>query len=225
MTALGKYISEYGVGFDFKPTEKISYELHGAKISLDVMLFQDLSNRRQKATAVIEKNGNKYECELVDSHNWSRVFSFITLNGKPYFCFRKTLYGFTLLNADTLVEEYDYFPENVIDGGESFIIVGVGIIGDIIIFDGCYWAYPYGWFAYDHTQKKFLNLNDEYGIRNNDKTEINGDTLRLIGTDEEFKPVEATATLDEIRRLLKDKGRSGFYDDMFGFCDTEKQFR
>lgn len=166
---------------------------------------------REKATILLEKGDIRYSCECVDSHDWSNMFHLVTLHHKTYLCFRKTLYGFTLLNVDSLTEEYDYFPETVINGEESFIILGATSFHNIVIFNGCYWACPNSFFAYDHDRKLFLNLSDELGICTDDgKLQAEEDTLVLTGENENGKNVEVTVTLEELCRLLKEKGTHDF---------------
>ena len=182
-------------------------EICGIQIVIDVMVYFDGYNRRQKADVVLKKGEHLYACECVDIHNWDRLFCAITLNNAKYLCFRKTLYGFTLLNADTLVEEYDYFPEKVINKEESFIFGDAASLGNILIFDGCYWADAYVYFAYDCSQKLFLNLSDEFCVyAGNGGIHAEEDKLILTGENEASDYAEVTITREELSCLLKEKG-------------------
>ena len=144
---LNKYISEYINGFSFIPCGHISLEICDIKIEIDVMDYKDAFGYREKAHVILQKGNLKYESECVETHNWEYSFFCITLYERKFICFRKTLYGFTLLDTNTLLEEYDYFPAKVLDGKESFIIVDAKSFGNLIIFDGCYWACEYSYFA------------------------------------------------------------------------------
>ncbi len=133
----------------------------------------------------------------------------LVIDGKTYLCFRKTLYGFTLLAADTLEEWYDYFPSEVTEGKESFIIVDAVMFHDLIFFSGCYWAWPYWSVAYDHHNKRFLNLCDVSGIYD-DALAVEDDEIVLKGTDDEEQTVTVTLTYDEVKARLAARGTAGF---------------
>ena len=205
---INQYIAEYSEDFKYEFSEDLNYEICGIIAKVDVWEYNSNAEYREKAYIRLEKGNLKYECECIDRHPWDDMFYPLNLNGKTYLCFRKTLYGFTFLDAETLVEEYDCFPEKVIDGDESFIIVDAKMLGDIIIFDGCYWAYPYSCVAYDHRSGFFVNLSLEYGIGNtHSESEIKDGGLVLHGEDGEYNKL---LTYDDIRQLLKEKENTDF---------------
>ncbi len=205
---LNKYIQDYSENFIFEPAESFSYEICGISVKIDVWDYNSSTDYREKAYIRLQKGNLKYECECIDRHAWDDMFYPLNLNGKTYLCFRKTLYGFTFLDAETLVEEYDYFPEEVIGGHESFIIVDAKMLGDIIIFDGCYWACPYSCVAYDRRSEIFVNLSLEYGLGNtHSESEIKDGRLILHVEDGEYNK---TVTHSDISRLLKEKGNTDF---------------
>ena len=85
---------------------------------------------------------------------------------------------------------------------------GAKMLGDIIIFDGCYWAYPYSCVAYDHRSGFFVNLSLEYGIGNtHSESEIKdgGLILHMDGGED-----DKLLTYDDICQLLKEKGSTDF---------------
>jgi len=207
---LNKYINEYIADFDFGPCEHISGEMCGINFEIDVMEYRDDSQYREKAHIVLKKGFLTYECDCIDSHNWDEFFFPLTLSGRAFLCFRKTLYGFTLLDTDTLTEKYDFFPSEVLEGKESFIIADAKSFEDLIIFDGCYWACPYAYFAYDHAKKRFLNLSREYGLHSENKYTAEKDALILIGSNDEDEEVRAVIAKEEIYRLLNEKGTDKF---------------
>ena len=204
---INKYMAMYSEDFKYEFSESLNYEICGIIVKVDVWEYNGNYNHREKAFVMLEKGDLKYECECIDRHNWDNMFYPLNINGKAYLCFRKTIYGFTLLNIDTLTEAYNYFPEKVIDGEESFIIVDAKMLGEIIIFDGCYWACPYACIAYDHRAGAFVNLLDEYGITD-DETIIKGDTLILRGMNGNHEKKQITVTTDEIQSLLRSQGKS-----------------
>ena len=107
-----------------------------------------------------------------------------------------------------MTEEYEFFPEKVIEEQESFIICDAKMLGDIIIFDGCYWACPYSCVAYDHRSGLFVNISLEYGIGATDiESEIREDVLIIHGMDGDYSKA---VTCDDVRQLLKEKGNTDF---------------
>lgn len=203
---LTKYITEYVKDLTFYPAEHISQEICGIKAEIDVMEYSDPLRYLEKAHIVLEKGDFKYACECVDAHDWDNLFFCVTQNQRTYLCFRKTLYGFTLLDTNTLLEEYDYFPDRVLDGHESFIMTEARSFGDMIIFDGCYWACPYICFAYDHAKKRFLNLSEAYGSKSQTHFVIKKDKLVLIGSSDRERGKEVAVTQEELCRLFNEKG-------------------
>lgn len=201
---INKYMAEYSEDFKYEFSESLMYEICGISVNVDVWEYNGDAGYREKAYVLLEKGNLKYECECIDRHEWDNMFYPLNMNGTSYLCFRKTLYGFTLLDTETLVEEYDFFPECVLGGEESFIIVDAKMFGDIIIFYGCYWACPYACIAYDHLAGVFVNLSDEYGVAD-DETVIKDDVLVLRGTACNDDAKEATVSMNDIRLLLKNK--------------------
>jgi len=180
LTPIEEYISSYAPEFTFTQTETYDYEVLGVKVHVDVYEFSDERDHREKAHVLLSKNGLTCEFDCIESNRYDNMFCPVTLNGKTFLCHRKTLYGFSLLDPDSFVE-YEYFPEKVMRGEESFIISSAVSFGDIIIFEGCYWAAPYIAFAYDHKNNKFLDLSEEYGFFSSDSVEV-ADELLLIDT-------------------------------------------
>lgn len=220
---LQEYIAQYEGDLKFTHAHRISAEICGIRAEIDVFACEFTENgclsRREKAHAVLTKGDLRCECDMVDIHPWDDLFYPVTVNGTECLCFRKTLYGFTFLRTDTLTEEYDFFPAQVMrPGEESFIIVGAQNFGDFVIFDGCYWACPYRCIAYDHTAKRFLVVSAECGVWNADKSEVLGDRLLITGTDEKGGKVQGEITLADLSRLMEETGKTAFYHpDFNGF--------
>jgi hypothetical protein len=184
MNLTEKYILEYSDGFNFVFSDHLSKRIFDVEIEVDIFEYSAQYSHREKAHVILKKGNLTYECDFCDEHNYENDFYPIILNGQRFICFRKTLYGFTLINVDTLSIEYEYFPEPVIGGEESFIITEVKQLDNLLIFEGCYWACPYECFAFDYDQKLFLNISKNYDLYSLDKTELQGNNLVLYGTDE-----------------------------------------
>lgn len=203
-----KYISDYTEGFTFEPYSDISYDISGIKVTINECTHESERGFRQKANVTLKKGDAVYEIVCVDKHRWDKLFFPVTFNGKNCLCFRKTLYGFTILNVETLTEEFDYFPKRVLDNDEAFIIVNALSFGNYLIFEGCYWGCPYSFVAYDPSTERFCNLIDNPNFQS-DKFFTEDSRLHLIGTDSDNETVTVTLTLDDIRRMIDENGKTG----------------
>lgn len=214
MSLIEKYIRMYEEDFIFEYSTHISGKILDIEIEIDVYEYNDQYNHREKAQVTLKKGDLKYECEFCDRHKYADGFYPIMLNGQQFICFSKTIYGFVFMNADTLTVEYEYFPQCVVEEGESFeesfIIVDVKQLGDIFIFKGCYWAAPYESFAFDYSKKLFLNLSQYFGPCHSGKTAIKGDELIMYGTDEAYSKKQVTVSKQEISDALNKFGKSFF---------------
>ena len=208
---LKQYIEDYQKGFEFSFCERFTQEIGGVLITVEVWLYENFERheRRQKARVTMEKGDAVYQCECVDDHDWKRMVYPLVIDGKTVLCFRKTLYGFTFLDAETLEEVYDYFPSEVTEGQESFIMVDAVMFHDLILFSGCYWAWPYWSVAYDHQNKRFLNLCDVSGIYD-DALAVESGEIVLTGRDDEEQKVTVTLTYDEVKTQLAAQGTPSF---------------
>ncbi len=210
MNLIDKYISEYSEDFVFHHSEHISTRVFDVEINVEVFEYSDRSDRREKARVAFQKGDRTYECDFCDEHDYENGFYPITLNNQRFICFRKTLYGFTLLNADTLFVEFEYFPENVRKGEEAFIIVDVKQIGDILIFEGCYWACPYECFAFDYNKKLFLNVSKICDIFSVSETVVKDNTLIMYGTDETNAKKQIALLAQDITDGINQHGQTDF---------------
>ena len=179
-----KYTLEYSNNFVFDFSEHISKRIFDVEIDIDIFEYNDQYNHREKAHVIFKKGDLIYKSDFCDSHDYENGFYPIIFDNQRLICFRKTLYGFTLINVDTLSVEYEYFPESVIHGEESFIITDVKQLDNFLIFEGCYWACPYECFAFDYDKKLFLNLSKICDVFSLDKTVLQDDELIVYGADE-----------------------------------------
>lgn len=208
------YIKKYCDGFDFWRIGTLKKSISGIEIVIDIYEswkeIHDTMNYREKAHITMKKGELSYECVLYDENNYGHPFFNVTIKEKPCFLFRKTLYGFTLLDLDTLTEVYEYVPLNVKNRKESFIISDVKQLGKLLVFDGCYWAAPYECYVYDYDKKLFANVSTALGITSLEKTEIKEDMLYLSGDvsdgDNKCKNVRKQISLPELNRLIEENG-------------------
>jgi len=209
MSFVEKYISSYATGYTFTQTDTYNYEILGVNVHVDVYEFSDERNHREKAHVLLSKNGLTLEFDCIESNRYEDMFCPVMLNGKSFLCYRKTLYGFSLLDPDSF-EEYEYFPEKVMHGEESFIIASAVSFGEIIIFEGCYWAAPYTAFAYDHKNNKFLDLSEEYGFSSLDSVEISDSLLLINASDRNDESLRIRIEYKELCRRILEKGKCDF---------------
>ncbi|MBQ8447973.1 MAG: hypothetical protein IJX27_03460 [Clostridia bacterium] len=210
MDSIDKYILEYTEDFEFDFSEHVSTGIFGVEIEIDIFEYSDKYNYREKAHAVFKKGRLTYECDLFDEHNYENGFYPVILKGQRYICFRKTLYGFTLLNADTLQIEFEYFPKSSAEGEESFIITETKQLDNLLIFEGCYWACPYECFAFDYDKRLFLNVSKLCGIFSLDKAVLQDNELTLYGTDENDSEKQTSLSPKDIANAMKKHGETDF---------------
>lgn len=145
-----------------------------------------------------------YECN--DVYN-TRYFYF-THNSNDFLLFCKDkLYGYTILNLDTL-EEINYFPSNIVDNwqknsAESFIIYDAMKWNYVLLLEGCFWAGPTMCCLFDlNTFKTYLIDNEEWRSVAEHGIIINDDVLTLKYDDEEM-PASSSYTYEQVKALLQ----------------------
>lgn len=203
------YMTLYQNDLEFMPTEQEHCEVCGADVTVTVCEYAHAHEHRVSAHILLEKNGYRYECEGVERTHWE--FFPVTVGGRHYIFFSKTLYGFTLLDVETLTEVSDFFPEKVLHDKESFIITHAQTFGKYLILDGCYWGAPYEFAALDPAQMRFVSLTEAYGILAGDHTAcVQGDKLFLKGENMDYEPAEITVSESDLDRLMDERGTTDF---------------
>lgn len=210
MNLTEKYISEYIIDFEFDFSEHISQKIFDVEIDIDIFEYKAQRNYREKAFVTFKRGNLIYQCDFCDEHNYESCFYPVTLNGSNFICFRKTLYGFTLMNADTLDIEYEYFPEKIFDGEESFIITDVKQLDNLLIFEGCYWAWPYECFAFDFANKLFLNVSRMCDLFSLDKTVLQNNQLLIYSTDANDTKKQITLSKQDLILGIREHGKMNF---------------
>ena len=210
MNLIDKYIFEYAENFAFDCVDHLFNRIFDVEIDIDIFEYKDQHTHREKAHITFKKGDLTYECDFCDIHNYENDFYPIILNGQRFICFRKTLYGFTLINADTLSVEYEYFPESVMRGEESFIIADVKQLDHLLIFEGCYWACPYECWAFDYKTKLFLNVSKMCNVVDLNKAVLQDNALIIFGTDETNSEKQATLSKQDIMRGINEHGKTDF---------------
>ena len=203
------YMTQYEKNYAFTETEHEESELWGVRITVTLYEYDTESEHRDRAEILMEKDGLRYECVGIERPRWD--FFPVTVDGRSYILFSKTLYGFTLIDPDTLTEAFDYFPEKVLHDKESFIITHAQTFGKYLIFDGCYWGAPYAFAALDPVQMRFVSLTEAYGVLAGDHTaRIQGDELLLKGENVDGEPTEITVSASDLDRLMTERGTTDF---------------
>ena len=203
------YITQYEKNYTFTETEREESELLGVKITVILYEYDTDTEHRDRAEIFLEKDGLRYRCEGIERPQWD--FFPVTVEGRSCILFSKTLYGFTLLDAETLTEITDFFPEKVLNGEESFIITHAGSFGEYLIFEGCYWGCDSIYAAYEPATHRFLNLSQAYGILPGDHyAQMWGDSLRLLGDTPDKETYEVKIKETDISSLMTERGTTDF---------------
>ncbi len=210
MNLIDKYIPEYAEDFAFDCVDRLFKRIFDVEIDIEILEYKDQRNYREKARVTFKKGDLIYQCDFCDSHDYENGFYPIIFGGQRFICFRKTLYGFTLINADTLSVEYEYFPESVTHGEESFIITDVKQLDTLLVFEGCYWACPYECFVFDYDKKMFLNVSKKYDLYSLDKTELQDNHLVLYGTDENDLEKQIVVSKQDMIIGITEHGKTDF---------------
>lgn len=208
---MDNFKKEYCGDFEFTFVARTSYKVADILIDIDVYeaekTIDGIIHSREKAIVNLAKNNLTYQCELFEEHNYENCFFEVMLNEHSYLLFRKTLYGFTLIDTESLCEFYNYVPQAIKTGEESFIITDVKQIDDIFVLEGCYWACPYECFAYDFKSKLFVNISNYSGIAYLDKSAVKNNRLILNGRDSNNNDVTKEITSEELESLISKNGK------------------
>lgn len=207
--SLQKYISDYLGDSIFTPSETYDFDINDLHIRVESSEYDGEPWCKEKALVSMKRGEMTYTFTAIDRHDWENAFYAVSIADTSYLCFRKTLYGFTLLNTETF-EDYDFFPEKVLGGEESYIAVSAVPFGDYIVFDGCYWGAPYVFYIYDHQNKRFLDLYEVFGLYSAGDVpgvKIDRDTLSLKCHNQNFDSVTLNLSKEEITNLLNQQGK------------------
>ena len=203
------YLTQYRANYTFAETERQQSDVYGVRITVTLYEYDTEAEHRDRAEILMEKDGLRYRCEGIERAHWD--FFPVTVEGRPYIFFSKTLYGFTLIDPDTLTEAYDYFPEKVYDGEEAFIITDAKPFGRYLIFEGCYWGCDYIYAAYDPATHRFVDLSRAYGILSGDHhARVWGGCLHLLGDTPGRETYEVKIKEADISSLMTERGTTDF---------------
>ena len=147
-------------------------------------------------------------CEYTCNEYFMKPYPY-KYGGKRFVLFKKDLYGYTILNLETL-EEYNYFPSDVLypdnkNFGEAFIITDAIIFKDILIFEGCYWGGPYEYWLLSLKDYKTYPLSIEKKIYNikNDGLIIDGSSVTILAESQDKKDLTLNFSYEELNTYLK----------------------
>lgn len=203
------YLTQYKANYTFTETERQQSEVCGVRITVTFYEYDTEAEHRDRAEILMEKGGLRYGCEGIERSHWD--FFPVTVEGRPYILFSKTLYGFTLIDPDTLTEAFDYFPHKVYGGEESLIITHAKTFGRYLIFEGCYWGCDYIYAAYDPATRCFVDLSRAYGILPGDHhARVWGGCLHLLGDTPDQETYEVKIKETDISALMTERGITDF---------------
>ena len=215
MNPIDQYIENYKAWLNvtpetFRHTMETSEEtVLGVKICVESHEYEEINGlkRGETATVTFSKGELSYSCSCCDLQ---RGFFPICIGGKNFIFFSRTLYGFVLLDCETLEAEYEHFPEIVLDGEESFIVTDVKQLKDLLRLGGCYWACPDEFFLFDYHTKRFLSFSRLYPEIDFEREEIEAETLTLHGKDKNDEDVTVSLTKEELLAALDTHGTADF---------------
>lgn len=203
-----EYIQGYLSSFDFDKVDEECFVFSGLKATAAHYEYWEKTvgyykHAEKTVVTITDKNNAPHVYECIDAFFTPYEFEH---NGSKYLLFRKSLYGYTILNL-TDFSEINYFPSDVLDGREAFIICEAKIFKTVLVLGGCFWAGPYECYALDLASLKTANISAPHGI--NDVADggitISADTLVLHGSDNEICKIEYAT-------LLKTIGAENNYD-------------
>lgn len=201
-----EYLNEYIDGFNFEYERTVHNDYFGFDCITD-----EFKAKKGHIIRVIQKlsihkdNIKLYECEIIDGQNSENLFYPIVWMDNRYLLFRKSLYGFTLLNLENF-DELNYFPEKVFHKKEDLILSGAVQFRDLLILDGCKWAYPYEYVVYDLFSKKYLFLTDKYDIYFDCEVYFENDNIIFDGMDKEFEKKKLIIKYSELVNAVRTEG-------------------
>ena len=175
----------------------------GVQVDAETTELSDGYQRRVCSHVRLTRGAAQYEYDCVGIDFCAQQLTPLHFGGRDYLCLRKCLYGFTLLDVETLFEAYDYFPANCdfAAGEESFICAIVMTFGDYLIFDGCFWACADGvCVAFDPELRRFVCVSDRV-----EECHVAGDRLVVSMVDD---TPERSFTKSELASLFELAGRT-----------------
>ena len=94
------YLTQYKANCSFTETEREQTEVCGVRITVTLYEYDTEAEHRDRAEILMEKDGLCYGCEGIERTHWD--FFPVTVDGRSYIFFSKTLYGITLIDPDTV---------------------------------------------------------------------------------------------------------------------------
>lgn len=185
------YIKEYLSSANFEKVDEDCCTFNKMKTTIEhfeynYKIYGCTGQREKTIITIVDKHIRKHTYQCIDEFLYPYEFSY---NGCQYIIFRKTLYGYTILNLDDFTE-INYFPSEVINGSEAFIICEVKIFKDLLILGGCFWGGPYECYALSLGTFEIANISRLLGIKDVQDNEILNHTELLLiegHTNIEFK--------------------------------------
>ncbi|MDE5592687.1 MAG: hypothetical protein K2I75_02000, partial [Clostridiales bacterium] len=139
-----EYINEYLASGDFQKIGEENGIFNNLKTKIEYFEYKykisGCDGLKEKTVMTItDKANTKHIYECIDTFFTPYEFEY---KGTQYLIFRKSLYGYTILNLTDFTEK-NYFPSRVLEGEEAFIICEAKILKNLLVLGGCLWGGPY----------------------------------------------------------------------------------
>lgn len=201
-----RYIKDYPTDLDFVKDDEEYFTFGNVRAKAEhfdcTFTYNGCDCQVEKTVfTVTDENGTDHVYECIDTFMRPYYFEY---NGAAYIIFRKTLYGYTILNL-TDFSEVNYFPSDVLNSGEAFITCEAKLFVGALVLFGCYWGGPYVCYALDLKTFKTVDLSGALGMEDvaDNGVTVSGDVLTLVdgNTDKSY-----SIRYDELTRLIVEKG-------------------
>ena len=165
------YINEYLASNDFQKIGEENRTFNNLETKIEYFEYHykisGYDGLKEKTIITItDKANTKHIYECIDAFFMPYEFGY---NSSQYLIFRKSLYGYTLLNLTDFTET-NYFPSRVLEGEEAFIICEAKILKNLLALGGCLWGGPYECRILNLDTLQVANISELCGI-----TDIAGD--------------------------------------------------
>ncbi len=160
-----EYVNEYLASGDFQKIGEENYTFNNLQATIEYFEYNYKMSgydglREKTIITITDKTNAKHTYECIDTFFTPYEFEY---KGTEYLIFRKSLYGYTLLNL-TDFSEINYFPSSVLEGDEAFIICEAKILKNLLVLGGCLWGGPYECRVLNLDTLQVANISELYGI-------------------------------------------------------------
>lgn len=202
-----RYIKEYKDRFAFTPADSYSFTVCGIDVEVKTYVYEEGFRRSEMAEVALKRGEKEYSFECVDGRDSRRMFHETELDGRKKLIFARALYGFSVIDAESF-EVYDYFPESLDEGDESFIVTSAKSHGGFVVFYGTYWAFGDDFLYVSDTKfNKFLMFRGEDSV---DLSVLSDGKILIEIRDEGGKKTDIVLSETELLEKISKEGTSEF---------------